>query len=151
MREHIFSGDYATVYYHLPEAACRGKSTDLFFSQDAKEIRQAKRICRECPERERCLEMATANAESAGVWGGVLFRRGKPDASDLEYWRLREEKSDRAGRTDDKELAKKELTKNEKKPKKEKVDKNGRSHDEGFSRYPMPSRTVLSGEPKKKR
>lgn len=153
MRDPIFAGDYSTVYYHLPEAACRGKSTDLFFSQDSKEMRQAKRICRGCPERERCLEMAIANAESAGVWGGVVFRRGNPDANDMEYWRSKKEK-DESGKSDEvHQLAKKHeekpaKSKNESaesttKDKGKKKDKNGRAHNDGFSRYPMPSRTVL--------
>jgi hypothetical protein len=154
MRDPIFAGEYTTVYYHLPEAACRGKSTDLFFSQDAKEMRQAKRICRSCPERERCLEMAIANAESGGVWGGVVFRRGKPDVNDMEYWRSKEQAvstpaalpSDvTEGVTAEEETksAPGKATTSKKSDVTKKKKKNGRSPEEGFSRYPIPTRTVL--------
>lgn len=49
--------------------------TDLFFSEDAEEIAEAKEICKDCPFREACLENNLK--ESYGVWGGedVTSRR----------------------------------------------------------------------------
>ncbi|PZF83088.1 WhiB family transcriptional regulator [Jiangella anatolica] len=57
---------------------CRGWDADLFCAPDgmspsrkrAQETR-AKRICRTCPVRERCLAEAMARDEQAGVWGGL--------------------------------------------------------------------------------
>jgi WhiB family transcriptional regulator, redox-sensing transcriptional regulator len=54
-------------------AACRGLSTDLFFSErgDNREIAHAKAVCAKCRVREDCLEFAIASGERLGIWGGL--------------------------------------------------------------------------------
>lgn len=188
MKKLFLAGDSSAVYYELPNAACRGKSTQLFFSQEQKVIRQAKRICRECPERERCFEMASINHESAGVWGGVVFRRGRPDPNDVAYWENKKQQEKEVGENTSGQKGQKgqqgrrgqeevdvvfvidksrkrttgntksssdgDKAKNAVDSKAEKTEpkitagkkgkvKNGRSREDGFSRYPVPKRTVL--------
>lgn len=50
----------------------------LFFSEEPREIEEAKARCRECPLRAPCFEGAVARGEPWGVWGGDLFDRGRP-------------------------------------------------------------------------
>jgi len=49
----------------------------LFFSDDAREIEEAKALCGACPLRVRCLDQAIEREEPWGVWGGHLFDRGR--------------------------------------------------------------------------
>jgi WhiB family redox-sensing transcriptional regulator len=61
------------------DALCRQTDPELFFSPEgqgmaaekASRIRSAKRICAACPIAARCLEVAYANGEEAGIWGGL--------------------------------------------------------------------------------
>lgn len=75
-------------------AACNdgtGSLTDLFFSEDLRDIARAKHLCGQCPLRARCLEGALERREPWGVWGGELLvngrviaqkrRRGRPPKS----------------------------------------------------------------------
>lgn len=55
-------------------AACRGRSVELFFSENAADVRAALRLCRSCPVRQPCYEVAMANREYFGVWGGSTER-----------------------------------------------------------------------------
>lgn len=52
-------------------AACRGQSVELFYSLDEADIERALALCAGCPVREPCLEVATAEREQFGVWGGT--------------------------------------------------------------------------------
>jgi hypothetical protein len=45
--------------------------TELFFSEEADDIAQAKAICSACTLRVPCAAAAIANGERAGVWGGM--------------------------------------------------------------------------------
>ena len=65
------------------QAVCTQTDPDLFFSDSASQIKQAKAICRRCPVREECLSHALETREEFGVWGGLdrderrrLRRRG---------------------------------------------------------------------------
>jgi WhiB family redox-sensing transcriptional regulator len=67
------------------EAACRTADPDLFFGPDGeraadhdRRVAQAKAVCFSCPIRRRCLEVAQANRETFGVWGGVDFELRRP-------------------------------------------------------------------------
>jgi WhiB family redox-sensing transcriptional regulator len=53
------------------QAACRGEDPELFFVERGDDAGEAKRICRECPVRLRCLEYALAIKEKHGIWGGL--------------------------------------------------------------------------------
>ena len=61
-------------------AACRNADPDLFFGPGsewprarAERVAKARAICFACPIRVACLEVAQANREIYGVWGGVDF------------------------------------------------------------------------------
>jgi len=49
----------------------------IFFSEGGPLANEAKRICRRCPIRERCLEVALANNEQFGVFGGLTASERK--------------------------------------------------------------------------
>jgi WhiB family redox-sensing transcriptional regulator len=49
------------------DAACRGMDTKLFFPERGEQAATAKAICRRCPVRRECLDVAQVN----GVWGGL--------------------------------------------------------------------------------
>jgi hypothetical protein len=63
--------------------ACMGADSELFFSENIAEIKQAREICVSCPLRAKCLDYATF-AEEYGIWGGTtagerkVLRAGKP-------------------------------------------------------------------------
>jgi hypothetical protein len=72
----------------MRQALCAQTDPDLFFSDSASQIEQAKAICRQCPVREDCLSQALQNKEEFGVWGGLdrderrrLLRRGRRAAT----------------------------------------------------------------------
>ena len=57
-------------------AACLDADPDLFFPIGAtgpalRQIEEAKRICRICPEQIQCLAWALDNGVTDGVWGGT--------------------------------------------------------------------------------
>lgn len=79
----------------LPEAACKGEYSDLFFGPhvcgrqcdgprgcyEAKaeqgrfeRIREAKKICGACPVIEKCLRWALDTRQPYGIWGGTTER-----------------------------------------------------------------------------
>jgi WhiB family redox-sensing transcriptional regulator len=73
------------------DAACRHTDPDLFFPVGTAgpaldQINEAKRICRACPVRERCLAWALNLGTASGVWGGTTederraMRRAAPAA-----------------------------------------------------------------------
>jgi WhiB family redox-sensing transcriptional regulator len=56
--------------------SCEGGQADLFFSEDATKIEQAKILCAACSRRSSCLAGALERREPWGVWGGELFDSG---------------------------------------------------------------------------
>ena len=61
------------------EARCLD-SPELFFPDNdtGPAAQQAKAICKVCPVRVQCLELALTNDERAGIWGGfTTTERGK--------------------------------------------------------------------------
>jgi WhiB family transcriptional regulator, redox-sensing transcriptional regulator len=57
-------------------ALCRDTDPDLFFPVGTTglalvQIEQAKRVCRQCPVTETCLDYALATNQDSGVWGGL--------------------------------------------------------------------------------
>jgi WhiB family redox-sensing transcriptional regulator len=51
-------------------AACRGRGTDAFIVGKGGDYRTAKELCALCVVRTECLEMALADVELVGLWGG---------------------------------------------------------------------------------
>ncbi|MGZ6880948.1 MAG: WhiB family transcriptional regulator, partial [Mycobacteriaceae bacterium] len=60
----------------LAELPCRRAEADLWFSETPGELEQAKRLCTQCPVRQRCLTAALDRAEPWGVWGGEILDQG---------------------------------------------------------------------------
>lgn len=56
---------------------CHSADPELFFSEVALAIAEAKSLCAQCPVRAQCLEGALSRQEPAGVWGGELFEDGR--------------------------------------------------------------------------
>lgn len=52
-------------------AACRGMDVTLFFPGRGQDFRTAKATCASCPVRIQCLNLALANDEQFGIWGGL--------------------------------------------------------------------------------
>jgi hypothetical protein len=62
-----------------PGAACLGTRPDLFFPPEGDDGAEAKAICASCPIRSECYDLACANGEKAGIWGGEDFgARSRP-------------------------------------------------------------------------
>jgi hypothetical protein len=63
----------------LPDAACAGKPTDIFFPDTDADSIAARAVCATCPLRTRtaCFQAAEARGERFGVWGGVDFEAGQ--------------------------------------------------------------------------
>jgi WhiB family redox-sensing transcriptional regulator len=65
------------------DAACFGQDTELFYSDDTKDISAAKAICGACPVIKECATWAVQH-EEFGVFGGLsakernLMRGGQP-------------------------------------------------------------------------
>lgn len=56
-------------------AACRAVDPDLFFpTTGGIGLKEAKRVCTQCPCRVACLDFAIENNEKYGVWGGTSER-----------------------------------------------------------------------------
>lgn len=53
------------------EAACRGMDVSLWFPGRGQDFRTAKEVCVRCPVRIQCLNLAIANDEQFGIWGGL--------------------------------------------------------------------------------
>lgn len=74
----------------IEDSACRTLGSDLFFSYQKTDIAKAKAVCRNCPVRTQCLNVALADEINMdGIWGGLDFDeraklRRKPGA--LSGW-----------------------------------------------------------------
>ncbi|QMU77096.1 WhiB family transcriptional regulator [Streptacidiphilus sp. PB12-B1b] len=57
-------------------AACLEQDPELFFPVGTAgpalvQVEKAKAVCRRCPVQRACLELAIADGEQSGVWGGL--------------------------------------------------------------------------------
>jgi WhiB family transcriptional regulator, redox-sensing transcriptional regulator len=55
------------------DGACCGKGPDLWFPPRGTpyaKILEAKRICSDCPIKQKCLDYALWHGDRAGIWGG---------------------------------------------------------------------------------
>lgn len=55
---------------------CRANDAELWFAESPSDVEFAKTLCRECPVRTLCLDLALERREPWGVWGGELFLQG---------------------------------------------------------------------------
>ncbi len=58
----------------VADAACRGMNPTLFFPERGHTAELAKAVCRSCPVRCQCLDLAMINGERFGVFGGMSER-----------------------------------------------------------------------------
>lgn len=58
----------------MENARCKNMGSELFMSENQKDIKEAIAICLGCPAVKSCLEYAIANKEQ-GVWGGTTERQ----------------------------------------------------------------------------
>jgi WhiB family redox-sensing transcriptional regulator len=58
----------------MEEAACRGSNPDVFFPARGDSTEDAKKVCRDCPVRQDCLDHAIEKRELQGVFGGMSVR-----------------------------------------------------------------------------
>jgi WhiB family redox-sensing transcriptional regulator len=65
----------AVVMPSLPDAACRGADPALFFPGLEGDETEALALCGGCPARAACGDLAEANGERYGIWGGVNLER----------------------------------------------------------------------------
>lgn len=56
----------------MDDAACSDADTNIFYSDDAGEIAEARNLCANCPVWKECLAYAEENNEKYGIWGGFL-------------------------------------------------------------------------------
>lgn len=54
----------------MADALCAQVDGDLWFPERGGSAAEAKRICRSCPVRAQCLELALEQRET-GIWGGT--------------------------------------------------------------------------------
>lgn len=54
-----------------------GDDHHLFFSERPSDLARAQDVCRQCPVRILCLELALEQGLEYGVWGGVIFWDGQ--------------------------------------------------------------------------
>ena len=72
----------------LTGGLCVDENHDLFFADedekyDRKLVLHAKRICKECPIKLQCLEIAMADESLVGIWGGTTETDRKNMRRDL--------------------------------------------------------------------
>lgn len=76
---------YDTTWDWQNQAACRNQPADAFFPRErsdggSDQVRHAKAICRTCPVRRRCLQLALDYENDQprvyrhGIWGGLTPR-----------------------------------------------------------------------------
>lgn len=55
-----------------PDGSCAAsEDPDLWYAEGVEAVAAAKRICRQCPVRDMCLQDALTYREPYGVWGGL--------------------------------------------------------------------------------
>ena len=58
-------------------AVCRDMDINIFFPEEGEGVKNAIKICKECPVRRACLINAITNNEEYGVWAGTSERGRK--------------------------------------------------------------------------
>lgn len=71
---------------------CADHDPELWFPHDKDNYAEAVALCGRCPLVGLCREVAIARGET-GVWGGVLFKGGRPLSSFPEPGRPKKEAS----------------------------------------------------------
>ena len=64
--------DYATAW--MADGNCRNYPPVMFFPSDGVGVDRARKICKDCPVAETCLEYALDQRIEHGVWGGCSER-----------------------------------------------------------------------------
>ena len=56
------------------QALCAQTDPEAFFPEKGGSTRPAKRVCRECPVAQSCLDYALETGQMFGIWGGMTER-----------------------------------------------------------------------------
>ena len=59
------------------KAACRGLATNLWYPGPGDPATEARAVCAGCAVSEPCRQLAAANHEGHGIWGGATRGRGR--------------------------------------------------------------------------
>ena len=59
----------------MDDALCAQVDTELFFPEQGKSSREARKVCRSCPVKKECLEWSLKTGQRFGVWGGMSERQ----------------------------------------------------------------------------
>jgi WhiB family transcriptional regulator, redox-sensing transcriptional regulator len=59
-------------------ARCAEVDPEIFFPERGGSVREAKRICRGCEVRAKCLAYAVDHGIAFGIWGGLSERQRRP-------------------------------------------------------------------------
>ncbi len=71
MREPIFTVRPVQQVPWSIAAACKSQDTSVFFPASKDDERAAKAICATCAVQPQCRDLAIANRETDGIWGGM--------------------------------------------------------------------------------
>ena len=58
----------------MAEGHCAAQPPAMFFPSDGVGVEIARRLCADCPVKERCLDYALEHRIDHGVWGGASER-----------------------------------------------------------------------------
>jgi WhiB family redox-sensing transcriptional regulator len=72
--EDLLQAAAAPVGSWVELALCPQVDGDLFFPEKGGSVREAQKVCADCPVRAECLQYALDNGERFGVWGGMSDR-----------------------------------------------------------------------------
>lgn len=57
------------------DAECKGKDGNLFYPERGGDVKEALKICGQCPVRLACLDYALRERINHGIWGGTSERQ----------------------------------------------------------------------------
>lgn len=83
----VFAGVATLTEDELGQALCSQADPDAWFPEKGMPTAPAKRVCFQCPIRERCLDVALTNGEDHGIFGGLSVnerRKLRQDAATTE-------------------------------------------------------------------
>lgn len=85
------SSDLDKIVIHDDDIACRRMDVNDFYpvgtGPDARRMeREAKAVCRTCPQMDNCLSMALARGEQHGIWGGATEAERRRMNAQMAGW-----------------------------------------------------------------
>lgn len=78
------------------DAICAQTDPELFFPDFERQGKNAKRICENCPVKQKCFDYAVKNNEENGIWGGVDFTIRRMPTREVDSYRFEDGKDQTA-------------------------------------------------------